>query len=177
MTQPAITIRQATASDAQAIAEIQVRSWQWAYRTLIPDYYLDSLSATLERRIEAYREQIMHLPAQHSWWIVEEAKCPAGFTMTGPSRDLDVSPMVAEVFAIYLSPNTVGKGLGRTLFKHAVEDLQQGGYAQATLWVLENNTRARTFYEAAGWALDGSSKNEERSGFVLHEVRYHINFR
>lgn len=167
-----VTIRQATLVDAQTIAEVHVRSWQWAYRNLIPNDYLDSLSATLNRRIEARRDQLAHLPPQNRWWVAEHADHIAGFAMTGPSRDSDAPPLTAEVFAIYLAPNAAGKGIGRILFEYAVEDLRQREYDQATLWVLESNARARRFYEVAGWTLDGGSKSEERPGVVLHEVRY-----
>lgn len=75
--------------------------------------------------------------------------------------------------ALYLAPESVGQGIGRALFAHAVEDLRQRGYTEAILWVLRNNQRARTFYEAAGWTPDGVSKTEERPGALLDEVRYH----
>ncbi len=174
MTQPSVIVRHATPADAQAIAEIHVRTWQWAYHNLVPDDYLANLSATLERRIEVRRNQLAHMPPQNRCWVIEQAEYLAGFAMTGPNRDPDLSPMIAEVFAIYLSPDTIGKGIGRILFEHAVEDLRQRGYEQATLWVLASNARARKFYEIAGWSLDGGSKSEELSGAVLHEVRYHI---
>jgi len=80
--------------------------------------------------------------------------------------------MTGEVSLIYLEPQAVGKGIGRALFARAVTDLQQRGYAQAILWVLETNARARQFYEAAGWTADGASKTEEWPGLVLREVRY-----
>jgi hypothetical protein len=45
-------------------------------------------------------------------------------------------------------------------------------YASATLWVLEDNPRARAFYERAGWAADGDWKAEQRFGVRAAEVRY-----
>jgi hypothetical protein len=38
-----MSIRLAQASDARAIAEVHVRSWQAAYRDLLPQEYLDGL--------------------------------------------------------------------------------------------------------------------------------------
>ena len=174
--QTPVTVRQATPADAQMIAEIHVRSWQWAYRGLIPDSYLDGLSDTLARRIERYRGTLANLPPQNRWWVAEQAGRLAGFAETGPSRDPDSPALTAEVFAIYLSFDAAGKGIGRALFHQAVEDLRQRGYAQATLWVLASNERARRFYEAAGWTLDGGSRTEERGDVTLHELRYHIIF-
>ncbi len=42
-------IRLATIDDARSIAELHIRSWQWAYKGLIPDSYLESLPTTLEQ--------------------------------------------------------------------------------------------------------------------------------
>jgi hypothetical protein len=52
--------------------------------------------------------------------------------------------------------------------------LYEAGFAEATLWVLDKNVRARRFYERGGWRPDGTSKDDAREGFTLHEVRYRI---
>lgn len=174
MTQNALIIRSAMLEDAQAIADLHIRSWQWAYRGLIPDAYLDNLSATREQRIEQRRANLAALPAHHRWWIAEQLGNPVGFAMTGRSRDRDAVAGTAEVYSLYLAPEVAGQGLGRALFAHAVADLRQRGFEQATLWVLESNQRARSFYASAGWAPDGAKMTEERPGALLHEVRYTI---
>jgi RimJ/RimL family protein N-acetyltransferase len=38
--------------------------------------------------------------------------------------------------------------------------------------VLDDNPRARRFYERAGWQPDGAAKTEERWGVAAAEVRY-----
>ena len=49
-------------------------------------------------------------------------------------------------------------------------------YSESTLWVLEDNPRAREFYERAGWAVDGARKAEARWGVRAPEVRYRKRF-
>ncbi len=173
MTQPA-TIRPAAPEDVPALAELHIRSWQWAYRGLIEDEYLDNMSATLEQRIAARRTQLASLPPETRWWVAEQNGRIVGFAITGLSRDQDVLPETVEVYAIYLAQDAAGHGIGRTLFAHTVEDLRQRGFERAMLWVLTTNQRARRFYKAAGWMPDGASKVEKRPGTDLHEVRYHI---
>lgn len=167
-----LNIRSATLADAPTLAEVHVRSWQWAYRGQLPDAYLDRLSDTLERRVAARQAELANLPPDDRWWVAEQAGQIIGFAITQPSRDDDAPPYTAEVSLIYLLQEAAGKGIGRALFAHAVADLRQRGYRQATLWVLESNERARRFYEAAGWRPDGASKAEERPGALLREVRY-----
>lgn len=41
---------------------------------------------------------------------------------------------------------------------------------------LEDNPRARRFYEREGWILDGGRRDEELLGLTVAEVRYRISF-
>jgi len=45
-----VTIRQATVEDAAIISFIGVTSWQAAYRGIVPDSYLDSLSVEQRKK-------------------------------------------------------------------------------------------------------------------------------
>lgn len=174
MAEESITIRQATLDDAEALARLHVRSWQWAYRGQLPDEFLDRMPETMDRRIEARRALLTDLPPDYRVWIAEQAGQMVGFAVTEPSRDADAPPSTGELSMIYLEQATAGRGIGRLLFAHAVDDLRQRGYAQAMLWVLETNSRARRFYEAAGLRLDGASKTEDWPGVTLSEVRYRL---
>lgn len=97
----------------------------------------------------------------------------AGFVAVCPARDEGEDPsQVAEVAAIYLAPEVWGTGTGRELITAALDALAEAGYRQATLWVLDSNERARRFYQAGGWRLDGAIKTDDRHGFPLTELRY-----
>ncbi len=50
--------------------------------------------------------------------------------------------------------------------------MRELGYTDVILWVLEDNPRARRFYEAAGWTLDGTRRPIEIFGIEVPEVRY-----
>ena len=55
----------------------------------------------------------------------------------------------------------------------ALHALKQLGYAEATLWVLRGNRRARDFYEASGFVSDGAAKiDTNAAGISYDEVRY-----
>ena len=58
----------------------------------------------------------------------------------------------------------------------AIAQLRDDGCLEAFLWVLEDNPRARRFYELAGWDTDGERKAEERWGVRAPEVRYRKRF-
>jgi GNAT superfamily N-acetyltransferase len=80
--------------------------------------------------------------------------------------------VTGEVFAIYADPDAWGTGAGRALMGSAVAELARLGYADASLWVLDANERARRFYALAGWKEDGASKSDASRGFGITEVRY-----
>jgi GNAT superfamily N-acetyltransferase len=165
-------IRPARAGDAAQIAVVHVRSWQGAYRGLLPQEYLDGLDPA-QRRIgweRALRETDW---SRGGIVVAEDGGALAGFAGFGPTRDEDEDAgRVGEVEAIYLLPAAWGKGAGRQLMAAALTGLAGAGYGQATLWVLDSNVRARRFYEAGGWAADGARKQDGSRGFPLTELRY-----
>jgi ribosomal protein S18 acetylase RimI-like enzyme len=167
-----VAVRHAKREDAARIAEIHVRSWQSAYRGLIPQDYLDGLdpAAGIGRWAEAI-EQID--PARGGVLVVVGAAGQvAGFANFCASRDEDAGADDGEVRAIYLSPECWGLGHGRMLMAATLEYLAAIAYAKVTLWVLDSNTRARRFYEAAGFRPDGAVKVDDSHGFALRELRY-----
>jgi GNAT superfamily N-acetyltransferase len=151
----AALIRTARRDDARPIAEVHVASWRHAYRGLLPDDYLDTLS--VEDR-EASRLAWFADPPPGSGVPVAEddAGRVVGFATFVPSRDDDAPEGTGEVPAIYLAPAVVGTGIGRELFAETTAALREAGFTRATLWVLEANASARRFYEKAGWSWDGA---------------------
>ncbi|QJE94528.1 GNAT family N-acetyltransferase [Luteolibacter luteus] len=161
-------VRKASDCDAARIAEIQVKTWQAAYRGLMPDAFLDGLDplerALVWKRIVAGPDGVVFL-AQKDAHVV-------GFCDVLPSRDTAAPPEIAEIAAIYVEPCAWGSGAGRSLISAAIDHARDHGFVMITLWVLATNERAKRFYAAAGFEPDGAEKTKERPGFTLHELRY-----
>jgi len=51
-------------------------------------------------------------------------------------------------------------------------DSVETALARPLLWVLARNERAKRFYQADGWALDGARRTEDLGGVTVDEVRY-----
>jgi ribosomal protein S18 acetylase RimI-like enzyme len=169
---PPPLIRPATARDAARIAEVHVRSWQAAYRGLMPAEYLASLDPA-DRLPRWQRMLADNEPAEPEVLVADRGDGICGFSSFGSTRDEDQNPVeVGEVRAIYLAPEAMGAGVGRQLMAASIGHLTRAGYKLVTLWVLDTNTRARRFYEIAGFRPDGAVKVDDRDGFRLHEVRY-----
>ena len=92
-----------------------------------------------------------------------------GFASVGPAVDTDAD---GELYAIYVLPAHWGTGFGRALIQAGEDRLRELGHQQAVLWVLEDNPRARRFYEHAGWTTDGTRRPIEVFGVSVPEIRY-----
>jgi ribosomal protein S18 acetylase RimI-like enzyme len=166
-----MSIRRAQTSDARGIAEAQVAAWQTAYRGLLPDELLDTLSVSgFENR---WRLRLTFEDSRQTL-VYEQDGHILGFVAFGPCRDEDIPALhIGEIYAIYLHPVHWRQGYGSSLMEAALLALRKGGYTQVSLWVLRNNQPARRFYEAAGFRTDGAIKEERRdAGIEMHEVRY-----
>ena len=138
----------------------------------MPDAVIDDVVASQPGRIERWRARIEGPEPRSGALVAELDGRVVGSAFWGPARDGDPTNDLAEVYAIYLDPDALGRGIGRSLFAATVDAVVASGFSSAVLWVLESNGRARRFYEAAGWRPDGTTKTEERPGGALHELRY-----
>lgn len=86
--------------------------------------------------------------------------------------DMKAVENCGEIVSIYFLPQYIRKGLGTLLTQAALAELKKMGYQSCCLWVLEENERARRFYEKMGFVPDGAYMEQEIGGKVLREVRY-----
>jgi ribosomal protein S18 acetylase RimI-like enzyme len=94
-----------------------------------------------------------------------------GWVILGPSRDGDEARF-GEIWALNVDPDHWRSGAGSLLMAGAEKLLAAAGFAEALLWVLEDNIQGRHFYEAVGWRLDGHDRTIAIGGSDLVEVRY-----
>jgi GNAT superfamily N-acetyltransferase len=165
-------IRPAEPGDEPGIARVHVASWQDAYAGHMPAEFLAGLD--VGQRTAAWRQRLPAAKKSRGDILVAvSGEDIVGFVHFGPSRDAEADPgRTGEIGAIYLEPESIGHGIGRLLMDGAVAGLAGFGYADATLWVLDANLRARKFYERAGWAPDGAVLTDDSRGFLIRELRY-----
>lgn len=165
-----LIVRKATVSDAQAIATVHVASWQVTYRGHMDDAFLDAL--TPESRAQMWIAALAGGIPRLGILVAEVENKIVGFCSTGQNRDTDARQQSGELFAIYVDPDHSREGIGTALLTNAEEAMRKGGFTSATLWVLRENSAARSFYERAGWTDDGREKKEDMAGRTIVEVRY-----
>lgn len=159
-------VREARREDAAAIADVHGLTWQAAYEHV---FGTERLAGIGDGRRAQWEERLAN--PQRQVFVSEHGGRVTGFVSIGESRD---EPGKGELFAIYVLPEAWGSGAGPALMTSALEALR--GYSSAMLWVLEDNPRARRFYEREGWILDGGRRDEEILGVTVTEVRYRTTF-
>ena len=164
-------LRRAEPADALAVARVHVRSWQAAYRKLMPDDYLDQLRP--EDRAKKYDFGNLD-PIRPQTIIATESGGIRGFATTAPAQDSNMSDY-GELCALYVDPDHWGRGIGVALVSAARARLFDLGFRNAILWVLVGNVRAERFYRRDQWTPDGGRRTEDRWGFKVNDVRYRRN--
>jgi ribosomal protein S18 acetylase RimI-like enzyme len=166
-----IAIREADASDAEAIAAVHVDSWRAAYVGLVPQRVLDGLS--VERRRDFWARRLED-PGENRTFVAELGGRIVGFAGTTLPTDPEYPPGTAELATIYLQSAAWGRGIGGRLMGRAMDDLAERGFSAVVLWVLAGNARGRGFYEALGWCSDGRAQMLDFDGTPVEEVRYRL---
>ncbi|WP_231991440.1 hypothetical protein [Mycobacterium ulcerans] len=82
-----IEVRAATPEDAYDVARVHVRSWQWAFRGLISQDYLDNLSP--QDWVDRYTVGRMGLRLP-SIQVAVDGSAIRGLATTGLSRDTEL---------------------------------------------------------------------------------------
>ena len=163
-----IRIRKVLPEDASAYADCVISCWQTAYRGIVPDDYLNNMSAEREKWIEKYRNALSNPDDCDYYCAVYGEKMIGFFVMNKGHAD--------NFWAIYLLEEFRGKVYGTKLMDFAINELRRAGDNQVCLWVFEDNSRARRFYEKRGFAFDGTARIVDKYGGVpLAELRYVLN--
>ncbi len=161
-------IREAEPSDAAMLAEVHVDSRRTAYRDILPQEYLASLSY---REWADFWQDVLDdpKPETHIFVAQDEPGWIVGFAYGGPPQEETAEE--SEVYAIYLAENSQGQGLGRRLMNALVDKLAENGAASLMLWCFEQNQIARRFYASLGGETT-EERQTERAGVPVTEIAY-----
>lgn len=146
-------VRLAQSADRSRLAEIHVVGWRWAYRGIVSDQEL-FVDRTVVKGLEFWDRVLADHPQSA---LVYDDGLVKGFCLNSPCRDQDASD-AWEVGALYVEPAFARLGVGAALLAGAEAAARDQGRGQMKLWVLADNPRARSFYEAQGYRADGATQ-------------------
>ena len=188
-----VVIRSASAADAAQISAVMQASWRAAYEGIIASEIIGRITASDGGA--RVRQSFRTRPWQKTLVAVAPSPGPearrkrdaadgiVGYAFFGPEQDVLGAPwphplspegqqgQVGELYALYVHPAWWSTGTGRALMDRVLDTASAAGYLSVRLWVLRDNSRARRFYERAGFAPDGASHTLDGLGGVT-EIRY-----
>ncbi|AQQ53297.1 GNAT family N-acetyltransferase [Planococcus lenghuensis] len=158
-------IRKAVQQDAKGIAKVHVDTWRAAYRSIVPDEYLDRL--TYGKREKLWERSI---PSGNVFIAVDSGGTIVGFADGGKERTGEYPDYAGELYAIYVLPECQSGGVGKSLFKKLEADLAEQGFSSMLVWVLADNPACRFYEQLRG--VDVDRKTIEIGGKPLAERAY-----
>lgn len=146
-------------------------SWAAAYEGIFPVSFLGHLTAGKLARFwqdQLQADGTILFRADGVVLVAQTSAGVAGFAVVGPRSD----PAEGELVMLYVDPGRWHVGVGSALNSSCVVDLRARGFRSAHLSVVQQNQRARLFYEANGWTVSGPPMVNREYGFDLVEVPY-----
>jgi GNAT superfamily N-acetyltransferase len=126
-----------------------------AQRNDIADIHRIRLSVSENRLVSttlSESDYVREIGASGRGWVIE---CRGNIIAFGVANSV-----TGSIWALFVDPGHEGLGYGRRLHDRMVTWLWQEGHEK--IWLTtEANTRARRFYEAAGWTNSGTAPGGE----------------
>lgn len=149
-----VIIRKAIPGDEQVLAYIQTESWKAAFAGILSQEELVRCT-DLQNAEQMYRNILLSEFCDIAIEFVDgNPHCIAAWS----KNRCDLGDTVAELICIHSLQNNWAKGYGSAMMEYVLAQLQQTQYESVILWVFENNTRARKFYEKHGFELTEKKK-------------------
>ena len=171
----AASVRLAWPDESPSIAELQRRSWAVQWPAALAEVML--ASASLADMIDAWRSAIERPPeAAFRVLIATDGERVVGFATTMPSQDDDADrARDGAIDAFVVDPVAQHQGHGSRLLNACADTLRADGFVGASCWVNADDETFRRFLIAAGWALDGATREigPEDESVRLKELRLH----
>jgi len=137
------SIRRATAEDIPLIRELCFKVWPQTYASIVSqeqiDYMLEKMysPASLQEQMEAGSQFI----------FVYEGDSPVGF-----ASYFEKAPSIFKLDKIYILISQQGKGTGRFVIDHIIDEIKKKGGTALQLQVNRHN-KAKNFYEKLGFVV------------------------
>jgi GNAT superfamily N-acetyltransferase len=145
-------IRSGTSADKPTLVELQRQASLAGYRHIFPpNEFPYPLGSTRDRWTQLLRDGSADV------FVAEMDGEVAGVTVVAGD----------EIESLFVAPEWWRHHVGTELLEHACCRIADLGHTVARLYVMEANMRARSFYESAGWSIDGRS---HVSPFLPHPV-------
>ena len=143
-------IRKAIRDDSYNIAKLIVSGWQTAYKGLIEDKFLNSLS--VEAMAPNWERNILSQDEYSNIYVCEENNKIVGVIRFGKPTD-NLKSYNAEIHALYVQPTLKRRGIGSQLFECAKNYFIDKNKTNMIIWCLKGNIPSIKFYQKMGGTI------------------------
>jgi ribosomal protein S18 acetylase RimI-like enzyme len=159
---------------ANLIAPLHAASWKSAYRSIMPDHFLDYVVEG--ERLSHWQRRVRELQSgSGEIFLARLNDEPVGFLCIEANdlADVGVNGCIkgAYVNNLHVLPHLKGQGIGTALLDHGATWARKHGYDSLFLFVFEDNHNARAFYKANGWHAVERTMSELPDGSMAAELR------
>lgn len=151
----------ATKNDIPQIQELARKSWENAYSEILSQEQIEYMLSTMysEEEISLHMENI-----DYHYFIIFNEKIPVGFI--GFEHHYEDS--TTKLHRIYLTPESKGKGLGKSAINFVKEQTQKSGDKRIILNVNKNN-QAQAIYVKQGFRVYNEGIFDIGKGYVMDD--------
>ncbi|AEG61500.1 GNAT family N-acetyltransferase [Desulforamulus ruminis] len=139
-------IRYATVGDEKYIADVIINTWKVAYRGIVSDDFL--LSLTPEKHEKLFKESLSKKIGTTLVLEDREGKI-VGMASGGAERSGEFD---CEIVALYILPGYQKKGYGKQLFKKLVQEFKANDFTSMIIWTFKANKDLQ-FYKRLGGVI------------------------
>ena len=145
-------IRPMRENDASRVAEILIFAKRVAYRPIFRNDYVSFQEMNVLDLALSYRE---NSKLREDVFVYDD-----GIVRGMISVDRAFAPGEWHLRELYVDPFFQNKNIGTLLMREFLSRASASGSRQVSLWVLEANQAARSFYESFGWRPSGQRRPE-----------------
>lgn len=145
-----VIYRKTTIDDAYAIEYVGAHSWNESYQNFMPKEYLENRINTIENKINRAKEL---LSKTNTYYVAEVDGNVIGIVYFKESQSKEFKEH-GYLDSLYVLKKFQGKGIGKQLFKIAIEGIIKLGYNNMYLECIKENSTIDFYKKYRGKIVD-----------------------
>ncbi len=154
-----LDIRNASIKDIPLIQELTYQIWPQTYAPILSKEQIDYMLEMMYS--DTSLQQQMRDGAR--FLIAYEDKVPVGF-----AAFQEIKPTLFKLHKIYVLGTRQGKGTGRFMINHIIEEIRKQGASTLQLQVNRHN-KAKDFYELLGFTIIEEADFDIGNGYFMND--------
>lgn len=145
-------LRSAEITDVPEIANLFLKCWKISYSKVLSQEVRDAMSVA--SAVDLWTKALTTNLDRKTVLAIENDEL-LGFLRFGSDPK---DSLRGHLFSLYIAPDFVGKGFGKTLLEAAIKEIKVQGFNAMSLWVFDENKIAKSLYAKYGFTATGENR-------------------